>query len=90
MDTVGEEEGGMIWESNMETPTLPYVKWTASESLPYDAGNPKLVSCDNLKGWGAEKNGGRAQERGDICIPMADSCGCMAEASTIYCKVIIL
>ena len=23
------------------------------------------------------------QEGGDICIPMADSCGCMAETNTI-------
>ena len=26
LDTVGEGEGGMIWESSMETYTLPYVK----------------------------------------------------------------
>ena len=26
LDSVGEGEGGMIWENNMETCTLPYVK----------------------------------------------------------------
>ena len=26
----------------------------ASESLMYDAGNPKPVLCDILEGWGAE------------------------------------
>ena len=23
----------------------------------YDAGNPKLVICDNLEGWGGERGG---------------------------------
>ena len=41
-----------------------------------------LVFCDNLEGWdeGAQRE---AQERRDICILMADSCGCMAESNTI-------
>ena len=26
LDTVGEGEGGMIWENNIETCILPYVK----------------------------------------------------------------
>ena len=38
--------------------------------------------CDNREGWdeGAQRE---AQERRDICILMADSCGCMAESNTI-------
>ena len=31
--------------------TLPYVKLIASWNLLYDAGNPKLVLCDNPEGW---------------------------------------
>ena len=26
LDSVGEREGGMIWENSIETYTLPYVK----------------------------------------------------------------
>ena len=36
----------------METYTLPYVKWIAGGNLLNDTGNPKLVFCDDLKGWG--------------------------------------
>ena len=53
-DTVGEGEGGMIWENSSETHTLPYVKQTASGSLLYDSGKPKPVLCDNLDGWGGQ------------------------------------
>ena len=42
----------------METYTLPYVKYVASGSLMYDAGSPKPVLCDNLKG-------GRGREAGE-------------------------
>ena len=30
--------------------------------------------CDNLEGWNGEGNGREMQERGVICIHMADSC----------------
>ena len=34
--------------------------------------------------------GGReVQEGGDICIPVADSCGCMAETNTIKEAIIL-
>ena len=39
-----------------------------------DEGNPKSVLCDNLEGWNGGGGGSGDQERGDICIPMADSC----------------
>ena len=63
-DTVGEGEGGMIWENSMETYTLPYVKYVASGSLMYNAGNPNLVLCDNLEGWRKEGCGRGIQEGG--------------------------
>ena len=50
LDSVGEGEGGMIWENSTETYMLPYVKQTTSVSLMYDAGHPKPVLCDNLEG----------------------------------------
>ena len=63
----------MIWENSTETCTLPYVKQTASGSLMYDAGNPKLVLCDNLEQWGGEGVGRGVQEGGDSCVPIANS-----------------
>ena len=34
----------------------------------------QLELCDNLEGWDGVRGGREVQERGDICIPMADSC----------------
>ena len=36
------------------------------------AGNPKPAVCHGLEVWGGQREG--FQERGDICIPNADSC----------------
>ena len=49
----------------------------------YDARNPKPVLCDNLEGWEGEGGGRGVQEGGDLCIPSADSCCCMARTITI-------
>ena len=69
MDTVGEGEGGMIWENRIETHTLPYVKQIASESLKYDAGHPKPVLFASLKGWSGEGGKSRVQGgRGHVYI----------------------
>ena len=54
-----------------------------------NAGHPKPVLCDNLEGWGGERGGRGLRDRGDTCIPMADSYRCIAKKSQ-YCKVIIL
>ena len=34
----------------------------------------KLGLCDNLEGWDGAGDGREAQEGGDTCIPMSDSC----------------
>ena len=44
---------------------LPQVKETASGNLLYDAGNPKLLLCDNLERWDGE---GRGREGIYICL----------------------
>ena len=43
-------------------------------NILYDAGNSNPVLCDNLEGWDGVRNRKEAQEGGDICTPMADSC----------------
>ena len=50
LDSVGEGEGGMIWENSTETSTLPYVKQMTSTSSMNEAGYPKLVLWDNSEG----------------------------------------
>ena len=39
LDSVGEGEGGMIWEKSTETYTLPSVKYKSSGNLMCDAGH---------------------------------------------------
>lgn len=88
VETTVEGEGGMSWESSIETYTLPYVKLDNQWKF--------AVWCRELKsgalwqsrrvGWDGrwEVGGGReAQEGGDIHIPMADSCWYMTETNTI-------
>ena len=42
-----------------------------------------LVLCDNLEDWDGMGGEREVQEGRDICIPMADSCWCMAETNTM-------
>ena len=55
----------------------------ANGYLLYDAGSSNPVLCDNLEGWDGVRGGRKAQEGGDICMPMADSCSYMAEVNKI-------
>jgi len=41
-----------------------------------------MVHCDDPEGWDGEGDG-RWFRMGDTCIPMADSCECMAKPTTI-------
>ena len=45
-----------------------------SGNLLYDAGSSNLVLCDNLEGWDGVRGEREVQEKGDICVLMADSC----------------
>ena len=49
-NSVGKEEGGVIWVNSIETYTLPYVKQMTSTSSMHEAGHPKLVLWDNPEG----------------------------------------
>ena len=50
LDSVGEGEGGMIWENSSETYTLQYVKHITSVILAYEAGHQKPVLSYNIDG----------------------------------------
>ena len=51
LDSVGEGEGGMIWENSTETCILPYVKQIASPGSMHEAGCSGLVHWDDPEGW---------------------------------------
>ena len=39
--------------------------------------------CINLEGWDGEGDGKEVQEGGDVCVAVADSCGCLSETNRI-------
>ena len=59
LDSVGEGEGGMIWENSTETCTLPCVKQMTSASYMHEAGHPKSVLWDNPGEWIGDEGGRR-------------------------------
>ena len=54
----------MIWENNIETYILPYVKQMASASSTHGAGHPKPVLWDNLNRQGGTGAGKGVQDGG--------------------------
>ena len=80
MDSVGEGEGGKIWENGIETCIISCMKQVTSPGSMHDTGCLGLVHWDNPEGWDKEGGGFRI---GDTCTLMADSCQCMAKTTTI-------
>ena len=87
-DSVGEGEGGMIWENGIGTCILSYVKQIAGSSSMHEIGHSKPVLWDNVEGWDGEEDGGGFR-MGNTCTPMAHSCQRMAKPQQ-YSKVISL
>ena len=50
LNSVGEGQGGMIWENGIETCISPYVKQMTSASLIHETGHSKLVHWDTPEG----------------------------------------
>ena len=77
MDSVGEGEGGKIWESDNETCRISCKKRVASPELPVQ------VRCAILDAWGwytgtTQRDGVGMEEgggfrMGNTCMPVADS-----------------
>ena len=63
LDYVGEGEGGMIWESSIETCILSYVKQITSPGPMHETGCSGLVYWDDPEGWGVV-GGGRGFRMG--------------------------
>ena len=61
LDSVGEGEGGMIWENGIETCIISYMKRIASPGSMHDTGCLGLVHWDDPEGWyreGGERGSG--------------------------------
>ena len=82
LHSVGEGEDGMIWENGIETCIISYVKQIISPGSMHDTGCSGLVHWDDPEGWYGREVGGEFR-MGNTCTPMADSCQCMAKATTI-------
>ena len=65
-DSVGEGEGGMIWENSIETCILPYVKRSASPGLMHKTGHIEPVYWDDPEGWNGEGGGRGIQDEEHI------------------------
>ena len=62
LDSVGEGEGGMIWENSIETCILSYVKQIASPGSMHETGCSGLVHWDDPEGWDKEGGGTGVQD----------------------------
>ena len=70
MDSVGEGEGGEIWENSIETCIISCMKRVASPGSMHDTGCLGRVHWDDPEGWYRE--GGEFM-MGNAGIPVVDS-----------------
>ena len=68
MDSVGEGEGGKIWENGIETCEISCMKRVGSLGLMHDTGCLGLVHWDDPEGWYGEGGGRRVQDGEHMCI----------------------
>ena len=61
LDSVGESEGGLIWENGIETCIISYKKQIASPGSMQDTGCSGLGHWDDPEGWYGERGGRRVQ-----------------------------
>ena len=62
LDSVGEGEGGMIWENSTETYILSYVKQITSPGSMHKTGCSGMVHWDNPEGWDGKGGEGGVQD----------------------------
>ena len=61
-DSVGEGEGGMIWENSIEACILPYVKQIASPGSMHETGCSGPAHWDDPEEWDGEGCGSGVQD----------------------------
>ena len=88
LDSVGEGEGGMIWENDIETCIISYKRRIASPGLMHDTGCSGLVHWDDPEGWYRD-GGGRGVQDWEHAYTHRRFM-LMYGKPTQYCKVITL
>ena len=63
LDSVGEGDGGTIWENGIETCIISYVKRITSPGSMHNTGCLGLMHWDNPEGWYREGGGTGVQDR---------------------------
>ena len=85
MDSVGEGEGGEIWENSIETCIISCMKRVTSPGSMHGTGCLGLVHWDDPEGGERGEEGGGFR-MGNAGIPVADSFRYLAKLIQ-YCKV---
>ena len=86
--TLGEGEGGMVWENGIETCIILYVKRSPVQVRCMIQGTQDwCTGMTQRDGMGREMGG--QFRMGNTCTPVVESCQCMAKPIQ-YCKVISL
>ena len=62
LDSVGEGEGGMIWENSIESCTVSYVKYITSLGLMHETECSGLAHWDDPEGWDGEGEASGVQD----------------------------
>ena len=63
LDSVGEGEGGMFWENNIETSILSRVKWITSPGWMHETGAQGW--CSGIQRDGMEREAGGGDQEGE-------------------------
>ena len=82
LDSVGEGEGGMFRENNIETSIVSRVKQITSPGWMHEMGAQGWCTGKTQRD-GMEREAGAGIRMGNTCKSMADSCQCVAKTSTI-------
>ena len=85
MDSVGEGEGGEIWENGIETCIISCLKRVASPGSMHETGCLGLVHWDDPEG-GYGEGGGRRIQDGEHRYTVVDSFRYLSKLIK-YCKV---
>ena len=82
LDSVGEVEGGMFRENNIETCILSRVKQITSPGWMHETSALAWCTGKTQRDW-VERVVGGGIGMGNTCKSMADSCQCMTKTTTI-------
>ena len=85
MDSVGEGEGGEIWENGIETCIISCMKRVISPGSMCDTGCLGLVHWDDPEGW-YEEGGGRRVQDGEHKLWLS---GSRAQTQSLWCTGLV-